>query len=99
MIYEITWDNYALLLGCNRMKKWVPGAADEAWKIMVCARDAARTDEAIQFIMGILTTAGNDHELGLSQLREMTGKQIVDGLVAYQKSAHDSVKNGLSCAD
>ena len=77
------------------MKKWTPGTADTAWKIMVCARDAAQADEVISYLVAILTNAGNDQAAGLAELRSKSGDEIVSALIQYQAVAHQSVRNGL----
>ena len=71
-----------------KAKNWKPGVADEIWKIMICARDAERADDVI---------GGITYILGVTQeeLRQMTGAQILDGLLAYKRSAYDSVEAGL----
>lgn len=78
------------------MKKWAAGTADEAWKVTVCARDAARADNLIHELVAMLTDAGSDTARGLSTERDMSGAQIVDAVVAFQRSAHQSVQNGLA---
>jgi hypothetical protein len=78
------------------MKKWTPGVADEAWKIMVCAKDAAHADDVISFLVYILTNAGNDQVAGLAELRSKSGDEIVAALIQYQAVAHQTVRNGLS---
>ena len=77
-------------------KQWKPGKADEIWKLMICARDAARTDELIDALIGILTDAGSDTQAGLARLRGMSGADIVDGLLAYKAKSYESVKRAYS---
>lgn len=62
---------------------------------MVCARDAAHSEDTIGTLVYILTDTPGDIEVGMETLRGMTGKDIVDGLLAYRDSAYKSVANGL----
>lgn len=77
------------------MKRWIPGCADDAWKVLVCAKDAHWAGETLSQLVYIMTDAGADKDAGLSRLRGMSGAEIVDGLIAYQKSCEDSVRNAL----
>lgn len=77
------------------MKKWAAGIADEPWKIMLCARDAAMASETIGRLIYILTDAASDRDKGVEILRGLTGKEIIDGLIAYQGSAAKSVQSAL----
>jgi hypothetical protein len=76
-------------------KVWKAGTADEVWKVIVCARDAHRADDLLSALQYILTDAGSDSQKALEKIRAMTGKQIVDGLLAYQKSSYDSVAKAI----
>ena len=76
-------------------KNWKAGSAVEVRKVMVCARDASRADDLLGNLIYILTDAGSNSEAGLAWLRGMSGAEIVDGLLAYRKSAYDSVARGL----
>ena len=77
------------------MKKFAAGVADEAWKVTICANDARIASEVLSRLSYILTDAGNRKDLGLDEIRKMSGEDIINGLVAYQKSAIDSVENAL----
>ncbi len=76
-------------------KKWKAGIADEAWKVMICARDASHAEEALQQLVYILTDAGSDAARGHALLRQMTGEQIVQGLLNYRQKSIDSVRRAL----
>jgi len=73
------------------VKQWKPGKADDVWKVMICARDAAQTDELLSSLTYILTDAGSDTQRGLDAIRQMTGAQIIDGLLAYKNVSYQSV--------
>lgn len=74
------------------VKEWKPGKSDAVWKLMVCARDAARVDEILSEMVAILTSTGGDRERGIAEMKEMSGREIVDGLLGYQARAYESVK-------
>lgn len=76
-------------------KQWNPGKADEVWKILICANDVNRTEDVIQFLLYVLTDAGNDLVKGVEQIKQMSGKDIIQGLNAYKESAYKSVEEGL----
>jgi hypothetical protein len=78
------------------MKKWKAGEADEVWKIIVCARDAERADDTIGWLIYILTDVEGGRERSIEAIRQMSGKEIVDGLLAFQLKAYQGVKNGLN---
>lgn len=77
------------------MKLWKAGTADEPWKIIVCAHDIYRVEDIINGLTYILTDAGGDREKGMSILKEMSGKDIIEGLLAHRESTRKSVENGL----
>jgi hypothetical protein len=77
-------------------KHWKPGHADEVWKVLICARDANQADELLGRLVGILTYAGSDVDKGLNAIRAMSGREIIDAIVAYRDSNYDSVKSALS---
>ena len=77
------------------MKRWQAGVADEAWKVMVCANDAATASRTLSALGYILTNAGDDIEAVKRALAAMSGAQIVAQLVAYQASAEQSVRTAL----
>lgn len=76
-------------------KKWTPGVADDVWKIAICARDASQIDDVLSFLSYVLTDEGADTKAGIAIVREMTGGEIVDGLVKYQEARILSIKNAL----
>lgn len=69
--------------------------ADEAWKVLACARSYQNIDDTISRLVYNLTEAGSNTNLGLSELRQMTGAQIVDGLLARQREDLHSIHEGL----
>lgn len=77
------------------MKLWKPGTADEAWKVAVCALAMRDSQRALEHLIYVLTDAGNDRERGLAMLREMSGAEIVDGMLAHIDSAAESIAKGL----
>lgn len=78
------------------MKKWGAGSADEAWKALVSAVEAKRAGDLLSGLIYVLTDAGNDNERGADTLRKMSGAEIVDGLVKYQASMQQGVRNGFA---
>jgi hypothetical protein len=77
------------------VRQWKAGTADEVWKVIICARDAYHADEVLSSLIYILTDAGDDTERGNVLLKEMSGAQIVDGLLTYINGCRESVKNGI----
>ena len=77
------------------MKKWHPGKADEAWKVMICARDAQQATDALRLMHTVLTEVPGNPDAANDALRQMTGKQIVDGLLAFIASNHESVNMAI----
>jgi hypothetical protein len=77
-------------------KHWKPGHADEVWKVLISARDANQADELLGRLVGILTYAGSDIDKGLDEIRTMSGRAIIEAIVAYRDSSYDSVKSALS---
>lgn len=77
-------------------KIWKAGKADEAWKIMVCARDAERAKDLILGVAYILDNPGHvSLDESADVLRRFTGAQIADALIAYRNSAMLSVANAI----
>jgi hypothetical protein len=76
-------------------KTWTPGAADEVWKQIVCARDYQRANDVVDWLIYILTDAGSDTKLGLASIREMSGDQIVNAIQAWRASNYESVRRGM----
>ena len=76
--------------------KWKAGMADEAWKVMICARDAMRATDLIQGVAYILDNPGQcDVVENAKILRRFSGEQIADALLDYRKSAMESVDRGM----
>lgn len=75
-------------------KQWQAGVADEAWKVIICAREAEDVEQALSFLGYVLTSARNWEEAA-AVLRQMTGAEIVDGVLAYRERAKQSVENAL----
>lgn len=80
----------------EKPKEWKAGVADKVWKINICSRDYQRADDILDWMGYILTDAGNDKERALKTLSEFTGKQIMNGLLAYRSKALKAIENGLS---
>lgn len=72
--------------------------ADESWKVIICARDAERADEALSFLSYVLTDAGSDLPSGLEKIRAMSGQEIIEGLQKFKSVAHQSVAMALKKA-
>jgi hypothetical protein len=81
------------------MKHWHPGTADEAWKVMICAQEAQNAKNALSSLHMMLTDVPGNPDAANEALRNMTGKQIVDGMLAYIKSRHEGVKRALAKAE
>lgn len=77
------------------IKIWNAGKADEAWKVMICARDAMRAEDIALGLHSILLGGSKEFPAALDDLSRMSGKQIADGLRAYHQCAINSVVNGL----
>lgn len=57
-------------------KEWKAGIADEAWKVVVCARDMKQTEDALRHIAAVLCgtgLAGTTFEQQADTLRGRTG--------------------------
>ena len=80
----------------TRPKVWNAGVADEAWKVIICARDACDTEDLILTLCMILTHAGGDTAKGLRDIRAMSGDDIMDALLAYVQKSHQAVENALA---
>lgn len=80
----------------TRPKVWRPGVADEEWKVAICKRDAERAQDTLNYLVYVLTDAGNDYANGIAQIENMSGKQIVSGMRAYIATSHRSIKNGTA---
>lgn len=78
------------------VKTWKAGTADEAWHVIVCARDASRATDLLQGLGYILLDVGfaSDDQIAAG-LSELSGKQIADGLLAYRESNIQAVRNAL----
>ena len=76
-------------------KKWQAGRADTVTKVIICARDMHLDENCLAHMIYVLTDAGNDRELGLRLIRNLSGAQIVDGLLAHIASCRQSVEAGL----
>lgn len=75
---------------------WKSGKADEAWKVIVCARDARRAEDLLQGVAYILDNPGNTNLSGYADvLRRFTGDQIADALLAYHRKCFVAVLNAL----
>lgn len=77
------------------MKLWKDGVADETWKIIICAENVRTAESALSALTYILADSSSGHEASLNSLRAMSGKEIVDGLLAYRSSAYRSVEKAL----
>lgn len=76
--------------------KWKAGTADEPWKVMVSARDAAYAEEMIGGLAYILDNPGFcDLEAQANVIRRFSGDQIADALLDYHAKAFQGVKNAL----
>ena len=71
------------------MKRWHTGKADEAWKVMICARDAQMAIDAMNMLYLVLGHATE------AELRKMSGDQIVSQMKAFIDSQQESVRMGL----
>ena len=77
---------------------WKPGAADEPWKLMICARDAARAQDIIHGLAYILGGRGSSMADAANAVRQFSGDQIADALLTYHSNNFLSVVNGLAAA-
>lgn len=78
-----------------KAKQWLPGKADAVWKVIICAHEASQTDDVLNYLSYILTDAGGDKERGLETIRQMSGEQIIGGLLAYRDTSYQSVAMAL----
>lgn len=69
--------------------------ADEPWKIMLCSRDFKMASDTLDALGSILTNAGGNQTKMIEQLKEMSGENIVNGLLSYMKINSDSIENGI----
>jgi len=76
-------------------KKWNLGVADEAWKVMICARDLKAADEALEVLRMVLTNLDLSPKGQDALIRQMSGDQIMDAMVAYRDGCIDSVAAGI----
>ena len=76
---------------------WKAGTADEAWKVVICARDVKNTETALVHIASVLGKAGSPKtiEQRADCLRGLTGDQIADALVDFHRSRLQSVENAI----
>lgn len=72
--------------------KWKAGTADEVWKVIISARDACRAEEVLDTLNYILIDGGGKDYLSL---KEMSGKDIVDGILEYRGKSYKAVENGI----
>ena len=80
----------------EKPKSWKSGVADEAWKVMICAKDAMRAKDLIQGVAYILDNPGHgDIRKYADVLRKFSGDQIADALLDYHFKAFVSVANAL----
>ena len=82
----------------NAPKVWNPGVADEPYKMLVCAGDYTRARDIKSWLVSVSTDAGSDYKAGEKQLRQFSGNQIVDAILAYERSALESIEAGLAAA-
>lgn len=62
-------------------KKWKDGMADEAWKVMICARDANRAEDIASHLAYILTDLGHaSFEQQIEAISAFSGEQIATAL-------------------
>lgn len=85
----------ANLAGRTQPKLWKAGIADEAWKVIICARDAYDTEQLISALIYVLTSAGSNANLGLAEIRKMSGDDIVSALLAHVETSRKSVERAL----
>ena len=62
---------------------------------MVCARDANQADDLLDALVAILTDDVNDKARGLATIAEMSGKQIIEGVLQYSNSCYKSVEAAI----
>lgn len=79
----------------TRPKAWKAGTADEAWKVIICARDAYDTELILSALVYLLTNAGSDTRSGLAEIRAMSGDDIVTALLAHVETSRRAVENAL----
>lgn len=76
--------------------KWNYSKADDAWKVMICARDAMRDEDLIQGVAYILDNPGGvSLEEHAEVVRRFSGDQIADTLMEYRNTRMQSVASGL----
>lgn len=72
--------------------------ADEAWKVIICARDIMRAQDTLAHVEYMAAggfQARNTDEERLAYLRTLTGTQIADAIEATIKDRHQSVAKAI----
>jgi hypothetical protein len=80
----------------DKPTKWALSKADDAWKVMICARDAMLAEDIIQGLSYILDNPGGVALEGHADvIRRFSGDQIADALMEYRNTRMSSVASGL----
>lgn len=77
------------------IRKWGPAPVNATWKVMVNANDVQCVDQSLLTMAYILTDTAIDYEKAIAKLKALSGKQIIEGLLAYRSRAYDNVNLGL----
>ena len=75
-------------------KKWTAGCADELWKVAITVRDMQSADQAINWLASTLTMFPNDNIAALDLIKQMSGKQIVEAIIAYRVGLEKALQAG-----
>jgi hypothetical protein len=78
------------------MKQFKPGLADEAWKVMICARDEEKAQNTLHFLCSVLTDCGSDYAKGRLEISAMSGADIIEAVECYAAVARKSVALAIS---
>lgn len=79
------------------VKQWKTGVADNAWKVAISARDAARAEDIAGYLTYIMTSLVNvGFEQQLAAIAGFSGEQIAKALFDQREQAMLAIEAGLS---
>lgn len=74
--------------------------ADEAWKVMICARDVKQAQEALSHLMHMAgAPMGLGYDAQLNRLRAMTGYDLAEAIKGRVDDRMASIEAGLAKKD
>lgn len=78
----------------TEVKHWKSSPADEAWMVMISARDHLQAETVIHNLVHLLVKK-DYKEACIDDLRQFTGDQIVNGLLAYKDSCLKCIEKAV----